>query len=262
MGNAPQGKSKIAARHRHKIARLRSQIARFEPVVETGPRAGTGFGETDAYLTAHAGGGLAVGGVHEITAARPGDMSAALGFADYLSQKFLAPIAEKTASSSCLLYGQTHACVRENGQPYATALQHADRLVYLDGVSLPDLMWAGEEALGCAAIGCIILASLDEAPNFTFSRRLSMAARSVERPLIMALGAAASGTASAATSQWQVKAIANNGWHLRLTRLRASYTQNPPHQGWQVFPHAQPLPVASAPTAKPASARSPLRALN
>ena len=123
-------------------------------------------------------------------------------------------------------------------------------------------MWAGEEALGCAAIGCIILASLDEAPNFTFSRRLSMAARSVERPLIMALGAAASGTASAATSQWQVKAIANNGWHLRLTRLRASYTQNPPHQGWQVFPQARLLSAAPDLAVKPVSAPSPLRALN
>jgi len=262
MGKGPQGKSEIAALQRHKIARLRSQISRFEPVIETGPRAVTGLREIDAYLAAHAGGGLAVGGVHEITAARPGDMSVALGFADYLSQKFIASLTEKTASSSCLLYGQTHACVRENGQPYATALQHADRLVYLDGVSLPDLMWAGEEALGCAAIGCIILASIDEAPNFTFSRRLSMAARSVERPLILALGAAASGAASAATSQWRVKAIANNGWQLTLTRLRASYTQNPPSQGWQVFPQAEPLSVTSSPAIKPVSVPPPLRVLN
>jgi len=64
---------------------------------------------------------------------------------------------------------------------------------------------------------------------------LSMTARSVDRPLIMALGASAAGTASAAASRWQVQAIANNGWQLTLTRLRSSYRQTPPTQGWQVF---------------------------
>ena len=242
MAHRAQKGSFIAAKNRHKIARLRSEIARFEPVVESGPHVLTGFSEIDGYLQRHvAGAGLALGGVHEIIGERSGDMSAALGFADYLSKRFIRQGADEDASAACLLYGQTHASVRENGQPYGAALSHAENLIYLDGVKLPDLMWAGEEALSCEAIGCIILASVDEAPDFTFSRRLSMAARSVERPLIMALGAAAAGTASAATSQWRVKAIAHNGWYLKLTRLRISHTQNPPHQGWQVFPQAQKI---------------------
>lgn len=219
----------INALNRQKIARLRKKIERFEPLSQSAAHITTGFDAIDDYLTAHvSGGGLALGGVHEIIAARTGDMAAALGFAHHLASRF-------RGAQTALLYGQTHAGVRDTGQPYAPALMSRDDLIYLDGVSLPELMWAGEEALSCDAIGCIILASTEEAPNFTFSRRLSMTARSVDRPLIMALGASAAGTASAAASRWQVQAIANNGWQLTLTRLRSSYRQTPPTQGWQVF---------------------------
>ncbi|MDB2668470.1 hypothetical protein N9Y74_01140 [Alphaproteobacteria bacterium] len=226
-------KKRIKAVNRSKIAHLRQKIAHFEPVAQTGPNIRIGFGEPDAYFANHViDGGLALGGVHEIIAARPGDMGAALGFSHYLAARFM-------ADKATLLYGQTHAGVRETGQPYAPALRSGDDLIYLDGVSLTDLMWAGEEALSCEAIGCIILASAEATPSFTFSRRLSMTARSVERPLIMALGACAAGTASAAASRWVVQARPNNGWQLTLARLRASYTQNPPSQGWQVFPEVE-----------------------
>jgi hypothetical protein len=245
--NPIRQKRAIKPINRSKIAHLRQKIAHFEPVAQTGPNISTGFGEPDAYFADYVtGGGLALGGVHEIIAARPGDIGAVLGFSHYLAARFM-------AGSSSLLYGQTHAGVRETGQPYAPALRAGGDLIYLDGVSLTDLMWAGEEALSCEAIGCIILASAEAAPSFTFSRRLSMTARSVERPLIMALGACAAGTASAAASRWLVQALPHNGWQLKLVRLRASYTQTPPSQGWQVFPEAEkglaPLPSLEVETA-------------
>ena len=77
----------------------------------------------------------------------------------------------------------------------------SQKLVYLDGVTLPDLLWAGEQALSCASVACSLLASSDSAPDFTHSRRLSLAARNAERPLILALGSTG---ASAATTRWRI----------------------------------------------------------
>lgn len=242
MQGAFKGQVKNANRQ-HKLSRLQRLVARFEPTPEIGARIVTGFAEIDAYFADHAGGGLPCGGVHEIVAARPGDMSAALGFAHRLAAQFLTA----AARGAVLLYGQTHAAVREGGQPYAPALAAHSlsdaHLTYLDGVVLSDLLWAGEEALGCAAVGCTVLASWDVAPDFTASRRLTLAARAAERPLIIALGAQAAGVTSAASTRWQVKSLPQQGWQLCLSKLRLPHTALPPQQGWQVYPHVKKLPM-------------------
>lgn len=222
-----------------KLAKLRRLVARFEPGVAHGPHIQTGFADIDAYLRQQVvPAGLPCGGLHEVVATRVGDMPAALGFAHRLAVRFL----DRPHTQDMLLYGQTHMACREAGQPYGPALPahglSADRLVYIDGARLPDLLWAGEEALLCSAIGCIVLSSWDEAPSFTASRRLSLAARAAERPLVMALGAQAGGSASAATTRWQVEALPQQGWHVRLAKLRMSYTATPPPEGWRLYPQS------------------------
>ena len=227
----------------HKLQRLKKLVTRFEPTVDIGTKISTGFAPIDDYLMQGGGGGLPCGGVHEVVAARPGDMAAALGFAHRLAARFLAASQDETI----LLYGQTHAAVREGGQPYAPALAAHDlsgmHLVYLDGVTLPDLLWAGEEALACPAIGCSLLASWDTAPDFTASRRLTLAARAAARPLLLTLGAAAAGTASAATTRWQLVSAPRQGWQVTLTKSRLVYEAMPPPQGWTVYPQHKPLPM-------------------
>ena len=227
----------------HKLARLRHMVARFEPAVAVGPQCDIGFAPIDAYLHGQGGGGLPYGGLHEVVAARSGDMAAALGFAHRLAAQFLSG----QAGNEMLLYAQTHAAAREAGQPYAPALAahglSAEQLLYLDGVSLADLMWAGEEALACPAIGCSVLASWDEAPDFTASRRLTLAARAATRPLLIALGAAAAGMSTAATTRWQVAAAPKQGRQVTLAKSRLSYDAMPPPQGWVVYPQRKPLPM-------------------
>ena len=84
-------------------------------------------------------------------------------------------------------------------------------------------------------LGCVqLLASSDSAPDFTHSRRLSLAARNAERPLILALGSTG---ASAATTRWRIAALPHNGWHVTLEKLRLAYDTPPPTGGWAVYPH-------------------------
>ena len=251
MPNKGHNRVKQAVQH-HKLQRLKKLVTRFEPTVDTGAKISTGFAPIDDYLmrdgsTRRYGGGLPCGGVHEVVAARPRDMAAALGFAHRLAAQVLAASQDETI----LLYGQTHAAVREGGQPYAPALAAHDLLAthvaYLDGVTLPDLLWAGEEALACPAIGCSLLASWDAAPDFTASRRLTLAARAATRPLLLTLGATAAGTASAATTRWQIAAAPRQGWQVTLTKSRLAYEAMPPPQGWTIYPQHNPLPMQDVP---------------
>ncbi|HAT07793.1 MAG TPA: hypothetical protein DCS39_00895 [Rhodobiaceae bacterium] len=238
------------ANRQHKLNRLHRLIAHHEPVLQTGACVTTGFADIDAYLSAHTGGGLPCGGLHEVAAASSADMAAALGFAHRLAARFL----HHAAEDDVLLYGQTHVACRDGGQPYGPALAahglSSQRLVYLDGVTLPDLLWAGEQALSCASVACSLLASSDSAPDFTHSRRLSLAARNAERPLVLALDSTG---ASAATTRWRIAALPHNAWHVRLEKLRLAYDTPPPTSGWAVYsyrideqaqqqnPHIMPL---------------------
>lgn len=222
------------AHRQHKLSRLQKLVARHEPMVEVGARVATGFAEIDAYWTTHVGGGLPRGGLHEIVAQTAADMTAALGFAHCLAAQFL----RHGQADDVLLHGQTHAACRDGGQPYAPALAahglSLQNLVYLDGVSLPDLLWAGEQALACPSVACTLLTSSETAPDFTHSRRLSLAARAAERPLLLALGKS---SASAATTRWRISALPGEGWQVRLEKLRLTYDVPPPHGGWAVYPY-------------------------
>jgi len=172
-----------------------------------------------------------------------------------------ARFAAQAGADAHVLYGQTHGGVRDVGQPYGPALHHVglspSRLIYLDGVPLDDLLWAGETALACPSVGCTVLANPDAAPAFTPSRRLSMAAANAARPLLLVLGAAAQGAASAATTRWQITALPKQGWQVQLLRQKygaASCSPARAAHGWSVYParrvlsprHVPVLPVHHA----------------
>ena len=170
------------AKRQHKLNRLHRLVAKHEPMVQRGASITTGFAEIDAYFDAQvAGGGVPCGGLHEVAAESTADMPAVLGFAHRLAARFMA----QGADDDVLLYGQTHAACRDGGQPYGPALAahglSVEKLVYLDGVTLPDLLWAGEQALTCPSVACSLLTSSETVPDFTHSRRLSLAARAAER---------------------------------------------------------------------------------
>lgn len=222
------------ANRQHKLSRLQKLVARHEPVLQAGASVATGFTDIDAYLSTHAGGGLPCAGLHEVAAETSADMAAALGFAHRLAVRFM----HHAAQDDVLLYGQTHAACRDGGHPYGPALAahglSPQRLVYLDGVTLPDLLWAGEQALSCDSVACSLLTSSESAPDFTHSRRLSLAARAAERPLVLALGTTG---ASAATTRWRIASLPHNGWQVQLEKLRLPYDTPPPTDGWAVYPH-------------------------
>ena len=147
----------------------------------------SGFAAIDARLSPHH--GLLRGGLHEVCAAKTGDFASAAGFGAHLAAQF--------ADGNAVVSGQTRQSIGEHGRPYALALPTVglvrQQLIHINGADLPDLLWATQEALNCPAVGCVVVMSLEQAPDFTASRRLSMACRAVGRPLVLVLGAEAAG---------------------------------------------------------------------
>ena len=227
-----------AEQRRLAVNLLRHKLRKFELVPTAGEAVPSGFEAIDACLSPHH--GLLRGGLHEICAAKTGDFASAAGFGAHLAAQF--------ADGNAVVSGQTRQSVGEHGRPYALALPMVglirQQLIHINGADLPDLLWATEEALGCPAVGCVVLMSLEQAPDFTASRRLSMACRAVGRPLVLVLGAEAGQASTAATTRWQISAAPHNSWQVRLQRLRGSFKRPPPMAGWQVFPWRETLPVS------------------
>ena len=255
-----QAKTAQETPRKAQIARLRQMMQahdmRPEDALSGAAGMAIGFDAIDADLPQ----GLAGDALHEVVAARLGDFPAALGFAWHLAARFTTQFAEQGAAGEAhVLYGQTHGGVRDIGQPYAPALHQAGlsptRLIYLDGVAPDDLLWAGETALACPSIGCTVLANPDSAPSFTASRRLSMAAANAVRPILLVLGAAAQGAASAATTRWHIRSLPKQGWQVQLLRQKygvASCSPAKAARGWAVYP-ARPVcaPQHNIPLARP-----------
>ena len=220
------------------VSRLRNKLRQFELLPTAGEAVPSGFAAIDACLSPHH--GLLRGGLHEVCAAKTGDFASAAGFGAHLAAQF--------ADGNAVVSGQTRQSIGEHGRPYALALPTVglvrQQLIHINGADLPDLLWATQEALNCPAVGCVVVMSLEQAPDFTASRRLSMACRAVGRPLILVLGAEAGQASTAATTRWQVSAAPHNSWQVRLKRVRGSFERPPPMAGWQVFPWREALPVS------------------
>jgi protein ImuA len=118
------------------------------------------------------------------------------------------------------------------------------RLLIVRGKSLPDLLWAMEEALRSGA-GAVV-ADLPEVPDLTPMRRLQLAAEAGGRAaLALALTPGEGGAAGAAT-RWSLAPAPADGW--QLVRLRARLA---PPAAWHLVPTPEGLIFLSAPEPVP-----------
>jgi protein ImuA len=147
------------------------------------------------------GGGLALGALHEIAAAREAEIAAATLFALALARRTrraMAWIAED--------FG-----LAESGTPYGPGLDDLgfapERLIAVTAAKARDVLWAMEEALACSGIGTAIgeIRSRERGVDLTATRRLSLAAS--RRDNLALLLCTVPGTeASAAATRWVVGA--------------------------------------------------------
>lgn len=114
--------------------------------------------------------------LHEVFADEQRQSGAALGFTFGLARQLL------TAERQAVLYLQLMGEGQELGLPYGAGLQQFGidpaRLVFGRIETVPELLWAMEEAIACRAVAGVIadLASHPKALDFTVSRRLSLRA--------------------------------------------------------------------------------------
>lgn len=157
-----------------------------------------GLGEFDDPL----GGGLPLDALTEIRSGELRDAGAASGFALALS---ICALARKAVGSSParLLWIGDQVAGMEAGRPHAAGLADygldPTSLLYAAQRRLEDALWLAEAALGSGAFVAVILEVRGNPQRFglTESRRLSLKARAVGRPLLLLRQAGAEETSSA-----------------------------------------------------------------
>jgi protein ImuA len=137
-------------------------------------------------------GGLPLGALHELVAARPGDQAAASGFAAALGARFAH---HKRISSAKVIWIVETKAVRETGMPYAPGLSLCGfdpaQFVLVETGDARESLWAMEEALKCSAPAVVIaeIWGLAKIYDLAASRRLVLAARKSGTPgLLVAAG--------------------------------------------------------------------------
>ncbi len=196
---------------RPEIESLRQQIAALErraPLASAPSARAVASGSPDAALADLL--ALPGGLLHEVFAAEPRHAGAALGFTLGLARTLL------SARRQALFYLQLLTDAQELGLPYGLGLTHfgldAASLVICRVATLPELLWATEEALACRAVAGVVLdvtgqpATLD----FTVSRRLGLrAAASGASAFVLRYGPRRE--ASAAQLRWGVAPAQSDG---------------------------------------------------
>ena len=183
---------------------LRAQIAALEkrPVLAEGAAlaAQVRQGEDELLGLLQAPPGL----LHEIFADEHRQAGTALGFTLGLARSLIA------RGRQALIYLQLGAEAQEIGLPYGIGFSAfgltPDTLVIGRIGTVPELLWALEEALACRAVAGVIvdLASHPKALDFTVSRRISLrAAAAGTSAFLIRYGTARE--ASAARLRWHVK---------------------------------------------------------
>ena len=115
--------------------------------------------------------------LHDLYASHPRESGLLLGAALGLARPLL------SGGRPAILWLQPVADGQELGLPYGPGLDRfgipAKQVVFARLGSIPDLLWAMEEALGCSAIAAVIadMSTLPKAFDFTASRRLGMRAQ-------------------------------------------------------------------------------------
>lgn len=136
-----------------------------------------------------------------------------------------------------LFWVQDSLSAKEAGRPYLPGLKMDRPLIHITLSRAADVLWAMEEALGCATLGAVI-GELWGAPpslDFTATRRLAMRAEAGNLPCWL-IRHAATPDLSAARSRWRITSLpsethphdgqapGNPRWKVDLFRSR----QTPP----------------------------------
>jgi protein ImuA len=193
------------------LVALRAQIAALEkrPVLADGAALVTQprqHGEDELLGLLQAPPGL----LHEVYADEHRQSGAALGFTLGLARSLIA------RNRQALIYLQLSAEAQEIGLPYGIGFSSfgltPDTLVIGRIGTVPELLWALEEALACRAVAGVIvdLASHPKALDFTVSRRISLrAAAAGTSAFLIRYGTGRE--ASAARLRWHVKPAMSAG---------------------------------------------------
>lgn len=209
-----------------KLKKLRASLQRFEP--QFGETIKTGFIPIDRDLVenepkfeingnAYSGSGniahngvLALGAVHAVEAQTIHDMPAATGFAAHLASRF--------AHAAPIIWAQSRAAQSEWGDPYLGGLSayrlNAHQLWYMRAIPESEFLWAIEEALGCAEVGCVVGACMASNLTMRATKRFGLTARRSRRSLIVVTPPHQQKLAL--TSKWQVAADGKDHWRVRL----------------------------------------------
>jgi len=202
-----------------RIEELRRQLAALEPTIA---------GECDALLAlgnpvidGALGGGLGLGALHEIAAARETDVAAASGFALALAARMASRVALTTLGNSWDARNDASACasavlwiaedlsLAENGALYGPALDGIgiapERLITVAAARGRDVLWAMEEALRCRAVGMVIGEMRPRGIDQVATRRLALAA-AAGNALGLILYTTADDVPSAAVTRWSIGA--------------------------------------------------------
>lgn len=235
------------------------------------------------------GGGLRRGVLHEIVAARPGDATAAVGFASALATCLSRP------RKSPVVWILERSAESEGGGLYAPGLAahglDPSVLVLVRTGDARESLWAAEEALRSPTPAVVVaeIWGLERRYDLAASRRLLLAAvRSGTPGLLLAAGLAGRiGTmSSGAETRFEIRAGRSRAlpsaadrvplpglpvWNVRLAKLRVRPDSRPvdcdrfmpvvwdPREG--CFRDALPFPLDAFPAARSTPARGGARAL-
>ncbi len=174
--------------------------------------------------------GLARSGVQEVAEASFGDHAAVTGFALAAAEK---------AGASGVLWITGYRQSQEHGRlverwAKGTFASSVEAVLHLETRKREHILWAAEEAIKSRAVSLVMVET--EAPDFTASRRLSLASEASGVPAILLLPARTEGS-TAAQARWRVASGASlpnpfDGqapgvpvWNVTLERCRTAPSQ-------------------------------------
>ncbi len=192
------------------------------------PRLPFGIAEVDGRL---AGGGLACGLLHEVSASKHRDRPATLGFVCALMAMALRlrpGQAVFVASRRSLPFGALYA------RGLAELGVDPGRLLVVETRNDRDVLWALEEALRAGAAPAVVAGAVEMALDLTMSRRLNIAATVGGTPLFLSRPAGGIGASNASATRWRIAsapaardrfgAFARYRWRASLERCRNGRT--------------------------------------
>jgi protein ImuA len=150
------------------VTALRRVVDAMAPPARDARQGVVPFGVAD--LDHALGGGLTLGALHEIAAARESEIAAATGLALALAARQPRPV----------LWVAEDMALVESGMPYGPGLDDLglapERLVAVTAAKTRDVLWVMEEALTCHGVGAVIGEIRTTCLDLTATRRLSLAA--------------------------------------------------------------------------------------